>query len=57
MHLLELSKRMQLHSETILGYILELKKIRVIRVPFYFQRIRINGTPSPGDVGLKNGKQ
>ena len=33
----------KLHAETYLNYILEENKIDIIKVKFYFQRIRANG--------------
>lgn len=41
--LLELSKKMKLHSETILGYILKNNNIKIERIKFTFKRIRCNG--------------
>ena len=43
LNLLEISKKQRLHSETILGYILEINKINAERVKFDFSRIRFNG--------------
>lgn len=48
-HLLEISKKMSLHSETVLGLVLNLKNIEVKRVPFRFRRIRIDGTTCHSD--------
>jgi len=44
LQLLDLSKKMPLHSETILGLILHNNNIIVIRVNFKFARVRYNGT-------------
>ncbi len=52
--LLEISKKQSLHSETILGYILEINKINVERVKFDFSRIRFNGDVDKQD--FKNRK-
>jgi len=41
--LLKLSKKNQLHSETIIGLILDNNKIKNIKIPFTFSRIRYNG--------------
>jgi len=43
-HLFELSKSRMLHSETILGYILDTNKVKVKRVQFRFLRIRHDGS-------------
>jgi hypothetical protein len=41
--LLELSKKHELHSETILGLVLNNNKIKCSKINFNFSRIRING--------------
>ena len=43
MKLLELSKKYQLHSETIIGLILNQEKINIQKVKFNFCRVRFNG--------------
>lgn len=43
-HLLAISKKMPLHSETILGHVLKLNGINNITIPFRFRRIRIDGS-------------
>ena len=43
MHLLEISKKQPLHSETVIGQIIHNHNINVIRVPFRFSRVRFNG--------------
>lgn len=43
-HLLNISKKHMLHSETILGFILEIYRIYVKRVKFRFLRIRHDGS-------------
>ena len=50
---LEYSRKMPLHSETILGHHLcVLHKIKIEKVKFIFQRVRINGNINLGDVSL-----
>ena len=44
--LLDLSKKMSLHSETILGLVLKNHNINVKRIQFIFVRIRCNGKVS-----------
>jgi hypothetical protein len=39
----QLSKKYELHSETIIGMTLEENKIRVIKFPFFFSRVRCDG--------------
>ena len=41
--LLEMSKIQPLHSETILGEILNINNIKVIKIKFNFSRVRFNG--------------
>ena len=41
--LLKLSKLMPLHSETIIGHIINEYKLNIYRIPFIFIRIRCNG--------------
>lgn len=41
--LLPMSKRMPLHSETIIGEIMNLRKLRINRIPFRFSRVRCSG--------------
>ena len=43
LELLNISKTRKLHSETILGFILEKNKIIIKRVEFEFARVRCNG--------------
>ena len=42
--LLHLSKKMPLHSETIIGKVLTSHPLNIIRIPYKFLRVRINGT-------------
>lgn len=42
-NLLILSKRQPLHSETIIGQIMETYKLQIIRIPFRFLRVRTDG--------------
>ena len=51
--LLELSKIMELHSETILGYILKNNNIKVEKIKFSFIRIRCDGNIDSKDKFLK----
>jgi len=47
-HLLELSKRMSLHSETTMGLILlRLYRVNLHRINFYFHRVRMGGAVCP----------
>jgi hypothetical protein len=41
--LLEISKNQPLHSETVIGRIIKSHRLNIIRVPFYFSRVRFNG--------------
>jgi len=41
--LLNISKKEPLHSETILGKIMKHYKLNIIKIPFYFSRVRFNG--------------
>ena len=41
--LLNISKKKPLHSETIIGEIMNNNKLNIIRVPFNFTRVRFNG--------------
>jgi hypothetical protein len=41
--LLDISKKKSLHSESILGEIMADNKLKVIKIPFYFSRVRFNG--------------
>jgi len=41
--LLDISKNQPLHSETIIGEIIDNHKINIIRIPFIFSRVRFNG--------------
>ena len=41
--LLEISKKQQLHSETVLGLVLKQNKIKVVKVKQNFSRVRFNG--------------
>ena len=52
--LLELSKNHELHSETIIGLILNNNKIKNIKINFNFSRIRINGKTSDIFPNYKN---
>jgi hypothetical protein len=54
--LLELSKTMELHSETILGYILKNNNIKVEKIKFSFMRIRCDGNISSKDKFLEEMK-
>jgi hypothetical protein len=47
-HLLNMSKKQPLHSETIIGKIMFLFRIKIVRIPFLFLRVRVNG-----DIGDK----
>ena len=55
-HMLEYSKTKQLHSETFHKNMLKklIKDINVIKIPFYFCRIRANGQMSNNDKALYN---
>jgi hypothetical protein len=48
--LLELSNKYPLHSETILGMILEKNNIKNIKIKFNFARIRSNGKVEKRDI-------
>ena len=48
--LLEISKKQMLHSETILGEILDINKIKIIKIDFVFARIRNNGKTARLDI-------
>ena len=50
--LLDLSKKQELHSETIMGQIISNAAITIKRVPFVFRRIRCNGKIEPKDKRL-----
>ena len=50
--LLELSKTMELHSESVLGYILKKYNIKSKRIKFIFKRIRCNGNIALKDKNL-----
>jgi hypothetical protein len=41
--LLDISKKKELHSESILGEIMNNNNLDIIKVPFYFSRVRFNG--------------
>jgi hypothetical protein len=41
--LLDISKTQPLHSETVIGELMDLFKLSIIRIPFKFSRIRCNG--------------
>lgn len=41
--LLSFSKKEPLHSETILGKIMNHYKLNIIKIPFFFSRVRFNG--------------
>jgi hypothetical protein len=43
LQLFEISKNQQLHSETIIGEVLSKNNIKIKRISFLFQRIRMNG--------------
>ena len=51
--LLEISKKMELHSETVLGKILTDNGISIEKIPFLFHRIRYNGKTDPIDMDMK----
>ena len=50
--LLELSKIMKLHSETILGYILKKNNIETEKINFIFKRMRCNGNICHSDKNI-----
>lgn len=50
LELLELSKKMKLHSETILGLILTKNSININKIDFKFARVRCNGKIEKGDL-------
>jgi len=50
--LLEYSKRRPLHSETFYADYATSLRIRIVRVPFLFQRVRMNGRIDPRDLSL-----
>ena len=50
LQLLDLSKKMPLHSETILGLILDNNKINIKRLNFKFARVRCDGTIKKSDL-------
>jgi hypothetical protein len=52
--LLELSKKVPLHSEKIIGNIIITNKIKIIHVKFNFQRIRFNGQIAKLDIRWTN---
>jgi hypothetical protein len=51
-----LSKKQPLHSETIIGQIVKNNNLNIIRVPFYFARIRFKGVWDKYDVLELKGK-
>ena len=51
--LLEISKKQMLHSETILGEILHRNKIKIVRIDFFFARIRNDGKTAKLDIKKK----
>ena len=42
-HLLNLSKKQSLHSETILGLLMKHYQLQIVRIPFRFLRVRCDG--------------
>jgi hypothetical protein len=52
--LLEISRRQSLHSETVLAEIMHANKIKMIRIPFLFQRIRCDGSTPDINLRLEN---
>ena len=46
---LEVSKQMQLHSEQYLSQVLSYHSIQIRLIPFFFRRIRADGTVAPAD--------
>jgi hypothetical protein len=51
-NLLEISKKSSLHSETIIGQIMNNHGIITVRIPFRFLRVRYNGIIAPADKPL-----
>lgn len=51
-YMLDISKKEILHSETVLGEIMNSYKLNFIRIPFNFKRIRSNGLCDPKDNNL-----
>ena len=51
-YMLDISKKQSLHSETVLGQLMDSFKLKIIRVPFIFKRIRCNGKCAPYDKVL-----
>jgi len=49
-YLLPYSKRRPLHSETFYAELAAAKGIRVVQMPFYFQRVRLMGETDPRDL-------
>ena len=49
-HLLEISKKEPLHSETVLGNMLVKRGITFVYIPFHFIRIRYYGIKEDRDV-------
>ena len=42
-YLLEISKKMPLHSETVLGWWMRQNMVKTVRIKFNFSRVRFNG--------------
>ena len=51
-YILDISKKEQLHSETVLGNLMNSYKLKIIRIPFKFKRIRCDGKCARLDISL-----